>query len=126
MSKMSNIAGHVADVQNELSESLAEWIMDNPLDSYDQYDKDAWINVIQAWFDGTEEGSCPHDWIGEALMAREKLVSEKTDDNPWETFVEMLSDVEQLAIRVERMLRDPKDKIIHEQAMELLQLVSPK
>ena len=79
MGKISNIAGYVADVQDELSESLAEWVETTKASSLDTYTKDDWINVIQAWFDGTEEGSCPHDWIGEALMAREKLASMEPD-----------------------------------------------
>jgi len=56
-----------------------------------------------------------------------ELASEKTDNNPWRTVQKTDKElrIEQLAIRVERMLRDPKDKIIHQQAMELLQLVSP-
>ena len=80
MSKMKQIDAHVADVQNELCESLAQWLMDAHseqdvlIDQYD-YDKDILINVLQAWFDGTEEGACPHDWIGEALCRREECAA---------------------------------------------------
>ena len=72
MSKMKDIDVQIVQAQAEMVESLAQWILDIDPTSFDIYDKDAWINVLQAWFDGTELGSCEHDWVGEALCRREE------------------------------------------------------
>jgi hypothetical protein len=55
----------------DLSASLAEWIL---MSGCGTYPPDL-TNAIEAWLDGTEEGSCPHDYIGEALSRREECAA---------------------------------------------------
>jgi hypothetical protein len=71
MSKMNVLDTARQAVCMELSASLAEWVL---MAGCGTYPPDL-TNAIEAWLDGTEEGSCPHDYIGEALSRREECAA---------------------------------------------------
>ena len=77
MSKMSELDIKIQEATAEAVTALTEWVWEHlHADgvTYPLY-KDEWANVFETWFDGSEDDSCPYDYIGEALSRREECVA---------------------------------------------------